>query len=476
MKKIVRELIIIMIVSCCISRYPDVCQAAKTSVPSGYTPIYTIEDLYGINDNLSGKYILMNDIDLSETKPSGEWDTGSGWVAIGKNESGDFNGIFDGNGYTIKNLSIYSDPEGVGYNDDTLYGNGLFYAVGKKGIVKNIGLDNIDINFADYGRGGSIADHSYGIVENCFVTGKINVKKGIIGGLVATLYDGEIKNCYSSVSITCVEPESYSKIGGIVGEQKVWDRPIIKNCYFNGIIKSEQEYYAGPIVGDYNNGALIWNENNYYSSRAGRDDSIDKTSAKAVKLSPAQMKSQKCFTGFDFKKTWVLDKNSSYPYPQLKDCMQVKVNSIELLSAPKKLKYTTSDKIDFTGSELQIRYEDGYTTTTPLTEEMVTYEMKVGTQTVDIDYLGQTDEFEISVSKAKESLTVTAKKTKLKVGVAYTYKVKYVGNAKVSFESTKPSVLKINKNTGKAVAKKKGTATIIIRAGTLSKKIGVTVV
>ena len=188
------------------------------------------------------------------------------------------------------------------------------------------------------------------------------------------------------------------------------------------------------------------------------------------------MKSQKCFTGFDFKKTWVLDKNSSYPYPQLKDCMQVKVNSIELLSAPKKLKYTTSDKIDFTGSELQIRYEDGYTTTTPLTEEMVTYEMKVGTQTVDIDYLGQTDEFEISVSKAKESLTVTAKKTKLKVGVAYTYKVNYVGNAKVSFESTKPSVLKINKNTGKAVAKKKGTATIIIRAGTLSKKIGVTVV
>lgn len=39
------------------------------SVPSGYIPIYTIDDLYGINDNLSGNYILMNDIDLSETVP-----------------------------------------------------------------------------------------------------------------------------------------------------------------------------------------------------------------------------------------------------------------------------------------------------------------------------------------------------------------------------------------------------------------------
>lgn len=35
-------------------------------VPAGYTAIRTIDDLYAIRNNLSGKYILMNDIDLSQ--------------------------------------------------------------------------------------------------------------------------------------------------------------------------------------------------------------------------------------------------------------------------------------------------------------------------------------------------------------------------------------------------------------------------
>ena len=37
----------------------DVCQASTTKAPAGYTPIYTVEDLYGINDNLDGNYILI---------------------------------------------------------------------------------------------------------------------------------------------------------------------------------------------------------------------------------------------------------------------------------------------------------------------------------------------------------------------------------------------------------------------------------
>ena len=37
----------------------------QTTVPDGYIGIYTAEDLYNIRNNLSGKYILMNDIDLS---------------------------------------------------------------------------------------------------------------------------------------------------------------------------------------------------------------------------------------------------------------------------------------------------------------------------------------------------------------------------------------------------------------------------
>ena len=35
-------------------------------VPAGYTGIYTVEDLYNVRNDLTGNYILMNDIDLTE--------------------------------------------------------------------------------------------------------------------------------------------------------------------------------------------------------------------------------------------------------------------------------------------------------------------------------------------------------------------------------------------------------------------------
>ena len=59
--------------------------SAEESIPDGYTPIRTIEDLYGINNDLSGNYILMNDIDMTEdTAPGGDWDiNGTGWEPIG---------------------------------------------------------------------------------------------------------------------------------------------------------------------------------------------------------------------------------------------------------------------------------------------------------------------------------------------------------------------------------------------------------
>ena len=71
--------------------------------------IYDAADLDNIRNDLSGHYILMNDIDLEGTE----------WKPIGKCEDGTsdyrnpceitderFSGIFDGQGYEITNLSI----------------------------------------------------------------------------------------------------------------------------------------------------------------------------------------------------------------------------------------------------------------------------------------------------------------------------------------------------------------------------------
>ena len=73
----------------------------QTTVPDGYIGIYTAEDLNNIRNNLSGKYILMNDIDLSVYE---------NWEPIGDMDT-PFTGELDGNGYIINSLKITTVSE-----------------------------------------------------------------------------------------------------------------------------------------------------------------------------------------------------------------------------------------------------------------------------------------------------------------------------------------------------------------------------
>lgn len=441
----------------------DVCQASTTKAPAGYTPIYTVEDLYGINDNLDGNYILMNDLDLSGTKPGGDWDAGNGWTPIGtsatnKYDWDQFNGIFDGNGYRIDNLTIYGT--------DTPRNLGLFASV--SGTVKNLALNDVAISVDSCGDIGGIVGYNIGNIESCYVTGSIECDRAVnVGGIVGEAtgdYHCNVNDCYSDVDIELSE-DFGGNSGGVVGLNYNGN---MLNCYAAGMINlngADPSNCSVGAVASYDN---LGANNCYYMGSL--------TDLRAKRLSTAQMKSSKCFTGFDFKNTWVVDKNSSYPYPQLRNCMQVRTESIELLSGPDKTSYYTTDVLDLSGSKLKINYEDNYYVTVPLQEEMLTYRMTEGTQTVKVNYNGCTAEFEIDVKKAPESLKITAKKTKLKIGSSYTYKAKYVGEGKLTFTSSNSRILKINKKTGKAVAKKAGTVTIMVKGGSLVKKITVKVV
>ena len=64
-----------------------------TPIPQGYTAISTKEQLSNIS--LTGKYILMCDIDMGQAD----------WTPIGT-EYTPFSGVFDGNGYCIKNIRM----------------------------------------------------------------------------------------------------------------------------------------------------------------------------------------------------------------------------------------------------------------------------------------------------------------------------------------------------------------------------------
>lgn len=69
-----------MIITLCMPVNSKAQDASVTIIPEGYIGIYDIADLYGIRNNLTGKYILMNDIDMSkDTAEGGNWNlTGHG--------------------------------------------------------------------------------------------------------------------------------------------------------------------------------------------------------------------------------------------------------------------------------------------------------------------------------------------------------------------------------------------------------------
>ena len=74
-----------------------------------YTPIYTKEDLSNIRNDLSGNYMLMNDIVFEESDFSEGgvfYNGGNGWIPIGAMPSCAFEGKLYGNGHTIEGLRI----------------------------------------------------------------------------------------------------------------------------------------------------------------------------------------------------------------------------------------------------------------------------------------------------------------------------------------------------------------------------------
>lgn len=379
----------------------EVKESIDMEIPEGYTPIYTIADLAGINSNPSGKYILMNDIDMTEeTSPGGSWDTGHGWTPLNG-----FSGIFDGNGHRIIGMHIYGNCgqyaglfSGVKYIDSEV-------------IIQNLGIVdcNIDVTGNILYVGGiiGIANATAKIkISKCYVSGSIqysNSHGGRIGGIAGHLERGTISDCYNIADISVLEA-TYSYFGGIIGDCG-YDTEI-KNCYNIGKINVPVESGGiGGIIGNISAGQVSYH-NNYYLNMIGLQGigiNVDNSGIKA--LTDAQMKYASSFTGFDFKDTWIIDELSSYPYPQLKSCPQVQVENLELKSIPNKTEYSQGSKLDLSGAVLSVTYEDGVVTSTNVDESMVSgINMdSVGTQTAVITYLNKTCTFDITVNTVEVS-------------------------------------------------------------------------
>ncbi|MEE1011467.1 MAG: hypothetical protein U0L11_05450, partial [Acutalibacteraceae bacterium] len=105
-------------------------ETVSAEIPEGYTPIYTAKEFNNIRNNLSGKYILMKDIDLSSYY---------NWDPIGSAGS-PFKGELDGNGYSISGMTIYGDYG----NSGKLY-FGVFAYI-KNSVIKNLNVYDTSID------------------------------------------------------------------------------------------------------------------------------------------------------------------------------------------------------------------------------------------------------------------------------------------------------------------------------------------
>lgn len=240
-------------------------------------PVHTIEELYNIRDDLTAKYVLMNDIDLtSATAKGGDWDfEGRGWNPIGSDDiyaaDKTFSGTFDGNGHSIIGMRIdinKSQPQGSG----AIYA-GLFSNV--SGEVKNLNLidSNISLYISKSEYVGVLAAKNSGKISNCTVSGNSTAESPYggstyVGGMIG-INTGIIQNCGSSVNVN-VTGEAYSYAGGIAAFSSSTENLIaIQNCFNKGKVYATAitrytigDTFAGGIVGQNKNGVITQCYNN----------------------------------------------------------------------------------------------------------------------------------------------------------------------------------------------------------------------
>ncbi|MBI9019293.1 MAG: hypothetical protein JEZ07_18730 [Phycisphaerae bacterium] len=151
-----------------------------------------------------------------------------------------FSGIFDGNGYTISNLTISAtDKDYIG-----LFGNVI------NASIFNLGMEAVNINNAGFGRyvGGLVGYSDHSTISNSFSTGIVGGNGYSIGGLVGYIDNGIINDCYATGAVS----GSGFYVGGLVG---YIDYGTVNNSYATANITSNGSSNGG-LVGFNNYGNI----------------------------------------------------------------------------------------------------------------------------------------------------------------------------------------------------------------------------
>jgi len=202
-------------------------------------------DLDAIRDNLSGSYILMNDLDSTTagyTKlASRTANRGSGWQPILW-----YAGSLDGQGYEIRDLFI---------NRPGNWGVGLFGYVNVSGVVEDIDMVNTTVT-GWYAVGGLVG-WSHGTVSNSYCSGSVT-GEWAVGGLVGrNEWGGDVNSSHSKGSV-----KGNTHVGGLVGVNR--GLGAVTNSYSAGRVSGDE--YIGGLVGSNGDSGAV--SNCYSTGRA----------------------------------------------------------------------------------------------------------------------------------------------------------------------------------------------------------------
>ena len=238
-------------------------------------------DAVNKGNSYAGKYVVLGaNLDLANVD----------WAPIGKAEHGKttgFAGVFDGQGYTVKNLTCGTATDAKEYE-----AVGFFGVIAEGGVVKNL---NVQINkiYTDYDlgnyiiSGGGLAGilEKDAVIDHCSVSGAKQVisvnagSKAALGGLVGQMKTGAvIANSWTDVGLNygTISMENVDVyMGGICGKQA--NSSLIANSASFGSVPGmiyQGSIHVGGLVG-YTSGALY----NCYTSSLTKAQklSVDKT-------------------------------------------------------------------------------------------------------------------------------------------------------------------------------------------------------